>query len=401
MLGVPMLTDAELERLLRDAESDRVERKRSLSDPGEVRKAICAFANGLPDHRQAGVVFLGVNDDGTCAGLGVTDSLLLELSQMRDDGAITPIPSLTVARKTIAGCEVAVVVVQPSTAPPVRLGGRTWIRLGPRRATATPEEERRLAERRRHGDLPFDLQPILAAQIGDLDLDLFERTYLPAAVAPEVLTENRRTQAEQLQALRMLDRTGSPTVAGVLTVGKDPRRFVPGAYVQFLRLDGTVLTDPVRDQKEVDGPLPEFLRRLDEILEAHNSTGVSITERPTEVRRPEYPIPALQQIVRNAVMHRTYEATSAPVRVHWYTDRIEVLSPGGPYGVVSRENFGNPGVADYRNPHVAEAMKVLGYVQRFGVGIPIAREEMRKNGNPALEFTIEATHVLATLRRRT
>jgi len=396
-----MLTDAELERLLRDPESDRVERKRSLSDSDDVRQAICAFANDLPDHRQPGVVFLGVNDDGTCAGLAVTDPLLLQLSQMRDDGAITPIPSLTVAQRTIAGCDVAVVVVQPTTAPPVRLRGRTWIRVGPRRAVATPEEERRLAERRRYGDLPFDLQPVSTAQIGDLDLDLFERTYLPAAVAPEVLEENRRTQAEQLQALRMLDRSGSPTVAGLLTLGKDPRRFVPCAYLQFLRVDGTALTDPVRDQKEVDGPLPELLRRMDEILEAHNSIGASITESAVEIRRPEYPIPALQQIIRNAVMHRMYEATNAPVRVHWYVDRIEVLSPGGPYGVVSKQNFGNPGVADYRNPHVAEAMKVLGYVQRFGVGIPIAREEMRRNGNPPVEFTIEATHVLATLRRWT
>jgi ATP-dependent DNA helicase RecG len=395
-----MLTDVELEGSLRDPESDRVERKRSLSDPEDVRQAICAFANDLPDHRQPGVVFVGVNDDGTCAGLPVTDALLLQLSQMRDDGTITPIPSLTVVRKAIAGCDVAVVVVQPSTAPPVRLRGRTWIRVGPRRAVATAEEERRLAERRRHADLPFDLQPVPAAQVEDLDLDSFERTYLPLAVAPEVLAENRRTNTERLQALRMLDRTGSPTVVGLLAVGKDPRRFLGGAYVQFLRVDGLALTDPVRDQKEVDGPLPELLRRLDEVLEAHNSVGASITEGPVETRRPEYPIPALQQIVRNAVMHRTYEATHAPVRVHWFTDRIEVLSPGGPYGVVSKENFGTPGVADYRNPHVAEAMKVLGYVQRFGVGIPIAREEMRKNGNPPPEFTIEAAHVLVTLRRR-
>jgi ATP-dependent DNA helicase RecG len=396
-----MLSDIELERLFRDIESDRVERKQSLADPDVVRQAICAFANDLPDHRQAGVVFIGVRDDGTCAGLDVTDALLLQLSHMRDDGAITPIPSLAVVRKTIAGCEVAIVVVQPSMAPPVRLRGRPWIRVGPRRATATPEEERRLAERRRLGDLPFDLQPVPAAQLDDLDLDLFERTYLPAAVAPEVLTENRRTRAEQLQALRMLDRSGSPTVAGLLTIGKDPRRFVPGAYIQFLRVDGRALTDPVRDQKEVDGPLAELLRRLDEILESNNSVGAAITSSATEVRRPEYPIPALQQIIRNAVMHRSYEATNAPVRVHWYEDRIEVLSPGGPFGVVSKENFGAPGVADYRNPHVAEAMKVLGYVQRFGVGIPITRDEMRKNGNPPPEFTIEATHVLVTLRRHT
>ena len=63
------------------------------------------------------------------------------------------------------------------------------------------------------------------------------------------------------------------------------------------------------------------------------------------------------------------------------------------------ENFGQPGVTDYRNPHLAEAMKVLGYVQRFGVGIQIARTELMKNGNPMPEFTVEPTHVLVTIRR--
>lgn len=110
-------------------------------------------------------------------------------------------------------------------------------------------------------------------------------------------------------------------------------------------------------------------------------------------------MPALQQITRNAVLHRTYEGTNAPVRIYWFSDRIEIHSPGGPFGQVSRENFGQPGVTDYRNPHLAEAMKVLGYVQRFGVGIQIAREELRKNGNPMPEFTVEPTHVLATIRR--
>ena len=47
-------------------------------------------------------------------------------------------------------------------------------------------------------------------------------------------------------------------------------------------------------------------------------------------------------------------------------DRIEVLSPGGAFGVVTVENFGQPGLTDYRNPNLAEAMKYLGYVQRFG-----------------------------------
>jgi len=99
-------------------------------------------------------------------------------------------------------------------------------------------------------------------------------------------------------------------------------------------------------------------------------------------------------------MHRTYEGTHAPVRITWFTDRIEIQNPGGPFGQVTRQNFGQPGVTDYRNPHLAEAMKNLGYVQRFGVGIPLARRELQRNSNPPLEFIVEDAHVLAIVRRQ-
>ena len=127
---------------------------------------------------RAGVIFIGARDDGACAGLVVKDELLLLLAQMRDDGAIQPLPSIRVQKRLIRGCELAVVMVEPSKAPPVRFRGRTWIRVGPRRAIASPEEERRLIERRRGRDLPFDLAETPAA-VDDLDVELFERTYLP------------------------------------------------------------------------------------------------------------------------------------------------------------------------------------------------------------------------------
>ena len=122
--------------------------------------------------------------------------------------------------------------------------------------------------------------------------------------------------------------------------------------------------------------------------------------RPREIKRADYPIVALQQLARNAVLHRTYEATNAPARVYWFSDRIEIHSPGGLYGRVNAGNFGQPGVTDYRNPLLAEAMKVLGYVQRFGMGIPLARKELEKNGNPPLELAANPNAVLVTVRRR-
>jgi ATP-dependent DNA helicase RecG len=138
------------------------------------------------------------------------------------------------------------------------------------------------------------------------------------------------------------------------------------------------------------------------MFEAHIAVALDVGSGTVDVRHPDYPIVALQQLARNAVLHRTYQGTHAPVRITWFDDRIEIYNPGGPYGQVTAENFGQPGVTDYRNPHLAEAMKNLGYAQKFGVGIPMARREMEKNHNPPPEFIIpqDQNHVLVMVRRR-
>lgn len=395
-------TDQELEALLVGPESDQVERKESFKGdaPNTVREATCAFANDLPGHGTPGVVFIGVRDDGSPVGLEVTDELLRSLSDIKADGNILPPPTLIVERRILRGAQVAVLTVAPSDTPPVRYKGRIFVRVGPRRGIATAQDERILNERRRHLDRPFDIQPVPGAGLADLDLYRFEHEYLPAAVAPDVLEANARTIEERLAALKMVSASDTPvpTVLGVLVLGKGPREFLSGAYVQFLRIQGTSLADPVIDEQLIDGPLLDMARRLDEKLTAHNRVAVDFTSSAIEHRRAMYPLAALQQVTRNALLHRTYEGTNAPVRVTWFDDRIEVISPGGPFGVVTVNNFGEPHLADYRNPNIAEAMRVLGLVQKFGAGIAITRATMRDNGNPPPEFEVTPSHVMVTLR---
>lgn len=401
---MPTLTDEELLALLDDIESDRAERKESWSGDAQDRacQAICAFANDLPNHQLPGVLFIGAKDNGQPAGLEITDKLLTALGDVRSNGNTVPPPSLLVEKRQLKGASMAVITVLPADAPPVRYRGRIWVRIGPRRGIATAQDERILNEKRRFRDLPFDACPLPSCSLEELSRAVFEGEYLPNAFAPDVIEANDRSYSQRLAACRMISTADdpTPTVLGVLTIGQSPRTWLPCAYIQFLRISGTEWGDPIADEDVIDGTLSTILRRLDDKLKAHTITAVDLTSANTEQRSSPYPLSALQQLVRNAVMHRTYENTNAPIRVYWFDDRIEILSPGGPFGVVTAQNFGRPGVSDYRNPHIAEAMKVLGYVQRFGVGIATARRTLAENGNPPPEFVVEPNAVLAIIRRR-
>ena len=392
-----MLSDDELRNLLHNGKAAQVERTINKTDKKKFGEAICAFANDLPNTRQPGVLFIGVHDSGSCGNVDIDEQLLQTLMGYRTDGNVSPPPIMDVQRRTIDGCLMAVVEVQPSDNPPIKYDGRVCIRIGPRRGFASAEEERRLTEKRVWRALPFDQQPIPGATINDLDILRFREEFLPAAVDPDVLIENGRTVEEQMRALRVLTPAAGPTAMGLLVCGKDPREWLPGAYVQFVRYQGSDMDEAILDQKEISGPLSEFFRYLDDII-ATNIAQRSDLGGTTEQMRPTYPAIALQELVRNAVIHRRYDGTSAPVSFTWYADRVEITSPGGPYGAVTAETFGQPGLTEARNPALAAAAKDMGYVQRFGSGIPRARTTLARNGNPPPEFRIEPNFVHVTVR---
>src|SRR3954469_20527236 len=123
-----------------------------------------------------------------------------------------------------------------------------------------------------HCDRPFDVQPVRTATLDDLDLRFFEKSYLPAASARDVLGANERSLEQRLAATKMIVAadTPTPTVLGILVLGHRSRDFFPGAYIQFLRISGTALGDPIVDELLVDGTLQDILRRIDDKLVSHN-----------------------------------------------------------------------------------------------------------------------------------
>lgn len=387
----------ELAALVRGGESHLVEFKRSVADRRAIRRNICAFANDGPGTGKAGVLFVGIQDDGTCAGATIDDAVLKKLALMRSDGSIQPLPAMRVDAITIANCRVAAVQVEPSRSPPVRFEGRVWVKVGPTVQQATIEDEQRLVERRRASELPYDCRPVTGASVDQLDNQYIAEVYLRSAVAEEVLAENRRSLVHQMESLGLLI-DGKPTWGALLAAARHPQTWLRGAYVQCLQFDGVRLTSAVRTRRELTGKLEDVLNRLDHLVDTLARMRIDMTSASRELRWYDYPPAALKQLVRNAVMHRSYE-TTAPVRIYWFDDRIDVESPGGLYGRVTLDNI-SKGVTDYRNPLVAEIMHRLGFAQRFGVGIPIAKEALRENCSPPLELRASHSSVTVTLRPR-
>jgi ATP-dependent DNA helicase RecG len=392
-----MLTENQLKQLLSDLESDRIERTVSVNDTDKFCQVICAFANDLPNHRHPGYLLIGVKDTGALSGLAVDDKLLKTLGGIRSDGNVLPQPLINVAKVSLDGGDVAVVEVYPSDLPPVRYKGRVYIRVGPRKAVASEQEERVLSERRVALARSFDARPCPEATIDELALGQFD-AYRREAVDPETISANHRPVEQQLASLRLYDpERASPTHAGLLLFGKNPCYFLPGAYVQYLKLPGTELTDLPEDQAEISGDLHSVLRELEGRVKLLIQTTMSPISALEEKLLPSYPEWALRELLMNAVMHRNYDSNT-PIRFYAFSDHIEIQSPGGLYGEATPENF--PTRNSYRNPVIAEAMKSLGFVNRFGYGVQRAQALLVQNGNPPAEFEFDQHSVLVKIYRR-
>lgn len=386
-----MISQEELEAMLQDIEADNIEKTISLTANDKFGEAICAFANDLPNHQKNGYLIIGVQDDNTFPNkpLDINDRFLQELANFGTDGRIQPRPTISVNKFIIKNNPVVVVEVSPATYPPVRYKGKVHIRIGTRKATASEADERILSEKRTSKAKTFDTRPCEEASLEDLVTSVIKISYLPTAIDAQILEANHRDFTQQLASLRLYDlKNNFPTYASILFFGNNPKYFVFGAFVQYLKINSTQkeLENVVSD-KVFSGNLFDTLPQIDSFIKNN-----IIKTRP--VRLPDsfkdeivhnYLYDAMRELVMNAIMHRDYES-NAPINIYHFLDRVEIHNAGGLYGRVNAKNF--PNENDYRNPVIAEVMKNLGYVNRFNFGIASIKNKLKKLGEPMPVFDL-------------
>ncbi len=384
-----MISKKELQRLLADLESDRVERTVSTDKMDKFGEAICAFSNDLPDYQKPGYLIIGADDKtGKVVPIKITDSLLTKIASIRTEGNIQPQPSMTVEKVELDEGPVVVVEVQPAHFPPVKYKGKICVRVGPRRGVANEDDERKLYEKRASHVQTFDAMPCLGSSLNDLDVRLFKQIYLPKAYPEDVLENDKRDVRLQLQSLGFYDmKYDCPTYAGILMFGNNVERRLPGAYVQYVRFSGDGRGADIANDYKFSGNLMTILNQLDTFV---STTIAKKRPVPVSALREEnimdYPSWAIRELLMNAVCHRDYEG-NGPIQFYQYDDRLEILNPGGLYGKANSRNF--PWVNDYRNGVIAEAMKVIGFVNRFSRGVQRVQDELAANGNGKADFNLD------------
>lgn len=340
------------------------------------------FPADVPVTRLATVMVGFANTDGGTILLGVAPRSahvlgLPDLEQARDtvfQAALLIDPPLVLPVPQIApagGEQVLVLNIPAGLANVYNLEGRYLGREGTQTNPLPARSLRQLLMER--GVVHFERQSPPEACLDDLDFEkageYLQRLHLSASEStPEALL--RRGCLRRLQKDRYV-----PTYAGLLLFGKDPQQWLPNATMLMARYAGRSAADSFIKQ-ELRGALPDQLAQAEVFIRDQMRSQVRLVGLAHQ-EMPEYPLEAVRELLVNAVAHRDYNLQGDSIRIHMYSDRMEIHSPGGLPGPVNLDNLLEARFS--RNPVVMQLLADLGYVERLGYGLNRVVDVLRKN----------------------
>lgn len=334
-----------------------------------------AFANA-----EGGLIVIGIRD-GVVEGIGADEAAHNAWRQAARDFARPPVP----VHFELVPCitdngdpdHLLIVEVEASEQVHENAKGEVFLRIGDENRKLGPMEVQELQYDK--GGTFFDGMVVPGADRADLD-DRLVALFLRA-----VGGTHRPDDSLVSRGLLARTRGGvAPTVAGILTLGRDPQQFLPEARLRLLRYQGTARETGERSNIVSDvesrGPLREQLtsarRTLRRWLGAAVRLGPGGRFRPTSL----IPEDAWLEAVVNAVVHRSYSIGGDHTRITLFADRLEVESPGRLPGLVRIDTIRSTRFA--RNPRVARTVLELGYGRELGEGVDRMFEEMQRAGLP-------------------
>ena len=233
-------------------------------------------------------------------------------------------------------------------------------------------------------DLPVaDIAP------ADIDIDLLNKA-LAADRRPPVQPDSKEHLMRALADLNLTDPSAPSDApqalsAAAILFAQKPRKFNPHAEVQLMRTVGAYepKPGPMAALEDYEGPLSQVLAQSVEAVKNHINGWESV-DGIRRTWRYEYPEKVLREAIVNALVHRDYNLTGAPIDIKIWDDRLEIHSPGPLPGHITVENMAEHRYR--RNPKIVRVLKTLGELEDRGRGVKMMHEEMALAGLPAPEF---------------
>ena len=386
------------------AETQTLELKAAHVDcPKRLYDTLSSFSN----QDSGGVLLFGVDETKSFEVVGVYDLQSLQKKVTEQCNQMEPPVRAVFTVAEVDGkpvCSAEIPAIDLSERPCYYKGaGRvkgSYIRVGDADLPMTDYELYSYEAFRKH--LYDDERPIERASLKVLNQDVLQRYVLEKRIDRPGF--GKLSEPEQYELLN-ITRNGTPTLAAVLNFAIYPQGYLPQLGITAIVVPGTEIgslaEDSARflDNKRIEGTIAEMVEDALAFCKRNMKTRTVIApDTGLRTDRTEYPINALREIILNALIHRDYSlyTEGTPVQLDFFSDRVEVHSPGCLYGRAPIEQLGHSR-PDLRNPALAVMAETLTDSENRYSGIPTIRREMEAYGLPTPVFENRRDEFVVTL----
>lgn len=360
------------------------------ADATALAETMIAFAN-----TEGGTIIVGLKEDGDPAD-GAVDLEALETALRAADEQCSPTVVVGTWEATDHNdTKVYALRVPRSIELHALSDGRVLIRSGVKNRPLGGQEILRLASAKNTGD--FESEAIIGVTRDDFSKKMLEE-YLAKRAERTKRPYNGKID-DLLKEIGAVDTDGKPTVCGVLLFTEYPQQWLPQSSVVFAKFVGKTprgesgLAGYTR-REELTGPLPRLIEASWNIIWSEMAVSAVVKGLERE-ETYEYPQFAVREAIVNAICHRDYRLKGRRIEIRMYSDRLEVISPGGLPGFITVENIKDEHFS--RNPRVVNGLFQWGYIEELGLGIDRMMEVMQQAGQKPPYFDARPYSFAVTL----
>jgi predicted HTH transcriptional regulator len=270
--------------------------------------------------------------------------------------------------------------------------GGYFYRIGSSKREMKPEVLARLFQQRTQNRLiRFDEQILMNSAVEDLNEKLWERFKTPLSPRnnPEFLEKMKIVSPDEDGALH-------PTVGGLLMSCESPERFISNAFIQAVCYLGDSRDSKQLDAQDILGPLDMQIKEACKFVQ--RNMRISAIKDPGRIETPQYSLNAVFEAIVNAVAHRDYSIYGSKIRLHIFSDRLELYSPGSIPNTMtieslslrqsSRNELLSSLLARCPMNFDATGSKRLYIMDKRGEGVPIILSESLELSGKKPEYTL-------------